>query len=90
VADYGGTRRWSSKELGLLSIALSFFSFFLLLLADDLPASSVGLAVFVVQITVFLCATVAAERGSKMWLLVWLGPLFFTTALFEAFLHSSD
>ena len=74
---YGGKDRWSSKELGWLSIGLSFFSFALLPLVDDL-----GLELLVIQIAVFLCAMAAAERGSKMWLLLWLEPpLFFMAAL---------
>jgi len=71
-----GRRRRSrgSRELGFLSIALSFIS--LVVWASMYSPDDVSFfAPMVIEIAALSCAILAVQRGSKMWLLAIVGSL---------------
>jgi hypothetical protein len=67
-------RSRGSRELGFLSIALSFLSLFVWALMYS-PDEVLFFEPIVIEIAALSCAILAVQRGSKVWLLAIVGPL---------------
>ena len=63
-----------SRELGFLSIALSFISLFVWALMYS-PDDMSFFEPIVIEIAALSCAILAVHRGSKLWLLAIVGSL---------------
>jgi len=74
--------RWS-RELGFLSIGLSFVSLFVGVLMYS-PDDVSFFEPMVIEIAALSCAILAVQRGSKMWFLAMVGSLLmWSFVLFE-------
>jgi hypothetical protein len=67
-------RSRGSRELGFLSIALSFISLVVWALMYS-PDDMSFFEPLVIEIAALCCAMLAVQRGSKMWLLAIVGSL---------------
>jgi hypothetical protein len=77
-------RSGGSRELGFMSIALSFISLFLRALMYS-PDDVLFFEPIVIEIAALSCAILAVQRGSNMWLLAIIGPLLlWSFVLYEA------
>jgi len=70
----GRRRSRGSRELGFLSIALSFISLIVWVLMYS-PDDVSFFEPMVIEIAAVSCAILAVQRGSKMWLLAIVGSL---------------
>jgi apolipoprotein N-acyltransferase len=70
----GKRRSRGSRELGFLSIALSFISVIVWVLMYS-PDDVSFFEPMVIEIAAVSCAILAVQRGSKLWLLAIVGSL---------------